>query len=201
MAHLYVPRQSLKEIKKKVNNGTYPTTDAFAADIHLMLDNAMTYVSVDPEPFRSDPSGADLPVCFLYIRLVQNEEGSVSRARASRGPYRSAADVLIRHRRLSTRTHAFSAKRSTPRMHASLLAVSLVTPHRARAPRCRRCEPAVASHRHPLQCPSRLCCPRVVACKSPRKYIAANTQGARASRKGDLNADNSSAADWRAGAT
>ncbi|GAA5863719.1 hypothetical protein JCM3774_001226 [Rhodotorula dairenensis] len=34
---------SLKEIKKKVNNGTYPTTEAFAADIHLMLDNAMTY--------------------------------------------------------------------------------------------------------------------------------------------------------------
>lgn len=36
--------QSLKEIKKKVNNGTYPNTDAFAADIHQMLNNAMTYV-------------------------------------------------------------------------------------------------------------------------------------------------------------
>ncbi|GAA5901825.1 hypothetical protein JCM8208_003598 [Rhodotorula glutinis] len=34
---------SLKEIKKKVNNGTYPNTDAFAADIHQMLNNAMTY--------------------------------------------------------------------------------------------------------------------------------------------------------------
>ncbi|BGO93526.1 hypothetical protein NBRC10512_006555 [Rhodotorula toruloides] len=34
---------SLKEIKKKVNNGTYPDTDAFARDIHLMLNNAMTY--------------------------------------------------------------------------------------------------------------------------------------------------------------
>lgn len=38
--------QSLKEIKKKVNGGTYPNTDEFAADIHLMLNNAMTYVSV-----------------------------------------------------------------------------------------------------------------------------------------------------------
>lgn len=35
----------MKEIKKKVNNGTYPNTEVFAADIHLMLDNAMTYVS------------------------------------------------------------------------------------------------------------------------------------------------------------
>ncbi|KPV73767.1 uncharacterized protein RHOBADRAFT_48765 [Rhodotorula graminis WP1] len=34
---------SLKEIKKKVNNGTYPNTDAFATDIHQMLNNAMTY--------------------------------------------------------------------------------------------------------------------------------------------------------------
>ncbi|GAA6020667.1 hypothetical protein JCM8202_004534 [Rhodotorula sphaerocarpa] len=34
---------SLKEIKKKVNGGTYPNTDEFAADIHLMLNNAMTY--------------------------------------------------------------------------------------------------------------------------------------------------------------
>ncbi|GAA6046906.1 hypothetical protein JCM3770_003422 [Rhodotorula araucariae] len=34
---------SLKEIKKKVNSGTYPNTDAFAADIHQMLNNAMTY--------------------------------------------------------------------------------------------------------------------------------------------------------------
>ncbi|BGP26359.1 ATP-dependent helicase STH1/SNF2 [Rhodotorula toruloides] len=34
---------SLKEIKRKVNNGTYPDTDAFARDIHLMLNNAMTY--------------------------------------------------------------------------------------------------------------------------------------------------------------
>ncbi|GJN92633.1 hypothetical protein Rhopal_005668-T1 [Rhodotorula paludigena] len=34
---------SLKEIKKKVNNGTYPNTDAFASDIYLMLQNAMTY--------------------------------------------------------------------------------------------------------------------------------------------------------------
>lgn len=38
--------QSLKEIKKKVNNGTYPDTDAFARDIHLMLNNAMTYVRI-----------------------------------------------------------------------------------------------------------------------------------------------------------
>ncbi len=35
----------MKEIKKKVNNGTYPNTGVFAADVHLMLDNAMTYVS------------------------------------------------------------------------------------------------------------------------------------------------------------
>lgn len=35
----------MKEIKKKVNNGTYPNTEIFAADIHLMLDNAMIYVS------------------------------------------------------------------------------------------------------------------------------------------------------------
>ncbi|GAA6031503.1 hypothetical protein JCM8097_006487 [Rhodosporidiobolus ruineniae] len=34
---------SLKEIKKKVNNGTYPDTNAFAQDIFLMLGNAMTY--------------------------------------------------------------------------------------------------------------------------------------------------------------
>ncbi|GAA5889421.1 hypothetical protein JCM6882_000738 [Rhodosporidiobolus microsporus] len=34
---------SLKEIKKKVNNGTYPDTFAFANDIYLMLSNAMTY--------------------------------------------------------------------------------------------------------------------------------------------------------------
>lgn len=37
--------QSLKEIEKKVNNGTYSNTNVFAADVHLMLDNAMTYVS------------------------------------------------------------------------------------------------------------------------------------------------------------
>ncbi|GAA5945416.1 hypothetical protein JCM10213_005973 [Rhodosporidiobolus nylandii] len=34
---------SLKEIKKKVNNGTYADTNAFAQDVHLMLNNAMTY--------------------------------------------------------------------------------------------------------------------------------------------------------------
>ncbi|GAA5970650.1 hypothetical protein JCM21900_000285 [Sporobolomyces salmonicolor] len=42
---------SLKEIKKKVNNGTYRDTHAFAADMHLMLQNAMTYndpASVSP---------------------------------------------------------------------------------------------------------------------------------------------------------
>ncbi|GAA5856967.1 hypothetical protein JCM8547_008488 [Rhodosporidiobolus lusitaniae] len=34
---------SLKEIKKKINNGTYADTHAFAQDIYLMLNNAMTY--------------------------------------------------------------------------------------------------------------------------------------------------------------
>lgn len=48
---IYHP-QSLKEIKKKVNNGTYPNTDAFAADIHQMLANAMTYVRLLPLELR-----------------------------------------------------------------------------------------------------------------------------------------------------
>ncbi|SCV71630.1 BQ2448_3218 [Microbotryum intermedium] len=34
---------SLKEIKKKINTGGYTTLNAFEADVHLMLRNAMTY--------------------------------------------------------------------------------------------------------------------------------------------------------------
>lgn len=60
--------QSLKEIKKKVNNGTYPNTDAFASDIYLMLQNAMTYV----RPFCSLPAvtAADTDHCRL-ARLAE----------------------------------------------------------------------------------------------------------------------------------
>ncbi|GAA5820365.1 hypothetical protein JCM10212_003933 [Sporobolomyces blumeae] len=34
---------SLKEIRKKVDKGLYPDTNAFAADLYLMFQNAMTY--------------------------------------------------------------------------------------------------------------------------------------------------------------
>lgn len=37
-------QQSLKEIRKKINSGLYPGPQAFEADMHLMLANAMTYV-------------------------------------------------------------------------------------------------------------------------------------------------------------
>ncbi|GAA6010615.1 hypothetical protein JCM10207_007766 [Rhodosporidiobolus poonsookiae] len=42
--YMFIQRPiSLKEIKKKVNSGTYPDTNAFAQDVYLMLQNAMTY--------------------------------------------------------------------------------------------------------------------------------------------------------------
>ncbi|GAA5832794.1 hypothetical protein JCM11251_005767 [Rhodosporidiobolus azoricus] len=78
---------SLKEIKKKVNNGTYPDTHAFANDIYLMLSNAMTYVG--PAHFSALFAHVlqacindllTLPLSLLRLSTYhdpQNEEGSV----------------------------------------------------------------------------------------------------------------------------
>ncbi|KAK4047865.1 ATP-dependent DNA helicase Snf21 [Microbotryomycetes sp. JL221] len=37
---------SLKEIRRKIHNGQYPSPQAFEGDVHLMLQNAMTYNQV-----------------------------------------------------------------------------------------------------------------------------------------------------------
>lgn len=38
---------SLKEIRQRIDKGKYPDPGAFAAAVHLMLKNAMTYNAVD----------------------------------------------------------------------------------------------------------------------------------------------------------
>lgn len=62
--------QSLKEIKKKVNSGSYRSLVDFRDDVYLMLSNAMTYVRCTPFYFR---------LVELIKAGPQNEEGSVSR--------------------------------------------------------------------------------------------------------------------------
>lgn len=76
----------MKEIKKKVNNGTYPNTEVFAADIHLMLDNAMTYVSLRLVSRFARGSETDAIGSPVTERGRKREFGSISSTVAIRSP-------------------------------------------------------------------------------------------------------------------